>query len=229
MKKQPNFLTYLLAVFLLYMSACTPFAHYVDLESNPVYGTELGLEKSRILYMDDFANVESGWQTRSNDAGSSISYLHQGLRFVVNEEFTDFWSIQNIIIADVQLAVDASRVSGPDDNVYGLICRYTEENNYYAFVISSDGYYAILKMLDGNLSILTGNHMDFHDAINQGRGTNRIRADCISDELSLFVNNTLLETVIDKDISEGRIGLVAGTKEEPGAIILFDNFILYQP
>lgn len=227
-KRFPPFV-FLFTVFLFHLTACTPFDKYVDLESNLVYGTEPGLEKSRILYMDDFSDTESGWQTRSDDAGSSISYQHQGLRFVVNEQFTDFWSIQNIIIADVQIAVDASRVSGPDDNVYGLICRYSEENDYYAFVISSDGYYAILKMLDGNLSILTGSHMDFHDVINQGRATNRIRADCIDNELSLYVNNELLESVTDNDLSEGRIGMLAGTKAEPGVVILFDNFILYQP
>lgn len=216
-------------ILSLLMSSCNVYGQYIELKETPVFGTEPGLENSRILYEDDFSNSESGWQIFQSKAGSSANYEHEGFRIIVSEVEMDYWSIQNIMIADVQLAVDSIKMSGPDNNLFGLICRFTEENNYYAFVISSDGYYAILKMINGQYSLLSGDHMDFHDAINNGRGTNRLRADCIGDQLVLYVNNVKLETVIDGDLSEGRIGLIAGTKDLPGTDILFDNFILYQP
>ena len=33
----------------------------------------------------------------------------------------------------------------PDNNAYGVICRYTDLQNFYVFLVSADGYYAIGK------------------------------------------------------------------------------------
>jgi hypothetical protein len=220
---------FLLLFLFILLPSCTIFDQTVEINQNPTYGTEVGLENSLVLYEDDFSNPESGWQTFSSDSGSAVTYEHQGLRFFINEENTDHWSIQNINIQDVQLAVDASKIGGPDDNIFGLICRFTEENSFYEFVISSDGYYAILKIINGEYVMLSGDSMDFHSAINLGRGTNRIRADCVGDQLSLFINNQLIESVKNDEIIAGRIGLIAGTTSESGTDILFDNFVLYQP
>ncbi len=222
-------LTFFLWILFILLPSCTIFDQTVEINQNPTYGSEVGLENSLVLYEDDFSNPESGWQAFITDSGSAVTYEHQGIRFLVNEGNTDHWSIQNINIQDVQLAVDASKIGGPDDNIFGLICRFTEENSFYEFVISSDGYYAILKIINGEYVMLSGDSMDFHSAINQGRGTNRIRADCVGDQLSLFINNQLIESVKDDEIIAGRIGLIAGTTSESGTDILFDNFVLYQP
>jgi hypothetical protein len=59
--------------------------------------------------------------------------------------------------------------------------------------------------------------------------TNHIRADCIQDKLSLYVNGVHLIDVIDGDLLEGNVGLIAGTWDTPGTDILFDNFLVIQP
>lgn len=71
--------------------------------------------------------------------------------------------------------------------------------------------------------------MAYSDHIIQGKGTNRIRADCSGWSLSLFVNGFQLVNVSDLEYLSGDVGLIAGTEEEPGVDILFDNFVVYAP
>ncbi len=157
---------FLFVFFLqLLLVSCTVFEQSSKIAESPTFGSEPGLENSLILFMDDFTDPASGWQTMGSVSGSSVKYEHQGLRLMVNEPETDYWSIQAINIQDVQLAVDASKISGPDDNTFGLICRFSDGNQFYAFLVSSDGYYAILKVNNGDYTLLSGDHMDFNPAI----------------------------------------------------------------
>jgi len=96
-------------------------------------------------------------------------------------------------------------------------------------LISSDGYYGILKVRQGAYSLLSGTTMDYSNEINRARGTNRVRGDCIGPNLALFVNGNLLVQVADMDFSAGKTGLIAGSHDVIGVDILFDNFIVYQP
>jgi hypothetical protein len=125
----------------------------------------------------------------------------------------------------VSIQVDAYKSGGPDDNLFGLICRLVDEDNYYFLVIGSDGYFGIGKSWYGELSFIDANVDTYYsDFINQGRTNNNIRAECVGDQLSLYANGTLLVTVQDATFSEGGVGLVAGTNEQYGVNILFDNF-----
>jgi hypothetical protein len=129
----------------------------------------------------------------------------------------------------VIIEVDATKVAGPDDNDFGVICRYQDENNFYFFEISSDGYYSVGKYKENQLELIGMQQMQTSDAIRQGQATNRIRASCIGSLLSLSVNGHKLIEVEDIEFSTGDVGLIAGTFETPGTDILFDNFTVIKP
>lgn len=220
---------FLILIAGLLTQACASFSPPVQASATFQTGSEQGLKDSVILYGDDFTNQTSGWQTEKNYRGSYIAYEHQGLRIFVNEVQYDFWSTSGFIAGDARIAVDASKLGGPDDNYYGVICRLVDNNNFYAFLISSDGYYGILKVKEGQYYLVSGSHMDFSDQINIGRGTNRVRGDCIGTNLILYVNGVQLVQVQDGDYSSGKTGLIAGSHDLIGVDILFDNYKVYQP
>ncbi len=209
--------------------ACSAFQNTSPLMPTMSVGSEQGLPTSVIIYSDDFSNPQSGWQISQDVRGSRSGYEHQGLRIVVNDAQMDFWSEAPVTYTDGRLAVDASKLGGPDDNYFGIFCRMTDSRNYYVFLVSSDGYYGIAKVIDGNYQQLNSNSMDFSPLITKGRGTNRVRADCIGTSLTLYVNGQLLVEVQDADLPSGKLGLIAGSHEVIGVDILFDNFIVYQP
>jgi hypothetical protein len=148
---------------------------------------------------------------------------------LVNTDNTDIWANPGLKFTDTITEVDATKVGGADDNDLGLICRYQDESNFYFFIISSDGFYGIAKVSDGDQVLVGLENMEYSEAINQGNNTNHIRADCVGQTLTLFVNDQQLLQVTDAQFTNGDVGLIAGTFDVAGTDIHFDNFVVRQP
>src|SRR6266542_255553 len=92
-----------------------------------------------VLFQDDFTRPISGWD-RFISAEGTMDYNAAGYRMLVNALNTNFWSTPHKNFADVRMEVDAGKLGGPDENRIGLLCRFTGED-YYFFLMSSDGFY----------------------------------------------------------------------------------------
>lgn len=142
------------------------------------------------------------------------------------------WANADRNFDDVIITSQVRQVDGPDDNAYGVICRYQSNENFYVFLISGDGHYAIGKYQSGNPQIIylsgEGQYV-FSDAINQGKAANSIRASCIGNELSLSVNGIPLETVTDPTFVTGDIGLGASPFQPGTSVIEFEDFRVIAP
>jgi hypothetical protein len=182
----------------------------------------------QILYQDDFSNVDSGWPVKA-DANKAASYgdgqyLIQA--FTANQ---DVWAHPGESFGDVQIEVDTTKANGPDDNSFGILCRFVDDDNFYFFIISSDGYQAIGKYMAGEFSYLTSDKMQPSSAINTGGAANHVRADCVGSTLTLYVNGEQVSSTTDASFTAGDVGLIVGTFNEPNAGILFDNLVIYKP
>lgn len=185
-------------------------------------------EPGTVLFSDDFSNPPTGWGTWSR-GGASVEYHNGGLRILVNEPQFDFWSVAGQKFADAVIEVDALKMGGPDDNDFGVICRYQNKDNFYMLVASSDGYYGIAKMKDGLYGMIGADQLQYSSAIAQGQSLNRLRAGCIGAKLRLYVNGELLMEAEDGDFASGDVGVIAGAYDTPGVDILFDNFVVTKP
>ncbi len=95
--------------------------------------------------------------------------------------------------------------------------------------ISSDGFYGISKFVEGEETLIGMDSLQSNTAINQGATTNHLRVDCVGDRLTLYVNDRILAEVQDATFPAGDVGMIAGTFDDPGADILFDNFVVMRP
>lgn len=181
-----------------------------------------------ILFQDDFTDPSSGWDRVRNDQGIT-DYDNGVYRIYVNDTNIDYWANPNLNFTDGIIKVEAVKVGGPDDNDYGIICRYQDVGNFYFFIISSDGYYGIGKMKDDQQELISNENLLPSEEIKQGEATNTIQADCIENTLTLHVNNQQLSQVVDVDFLSGDVGLIAGTYNEGGTDIHFDNFKVFEP
>lgn len=182
----------------------------------------------KVLFADGFSDPQSGWKLWTNDV-SFVVYEAETLRFVVNEAQVDVISHPGKNYTDALLFVTAELAAGSSDNHYGLICRYQDENNYYAFLVSSDGYAGIIKVKDGQVQMLSAPVMEYQEAVRQGAVKNDIAAGCVGDQLGLVVNAETIYQVRDADFSAGDVGLLAGTHAQPGVDVRFDNLVVLQP
>lgn len=180
-----------------------------------------------VLFKDDFATPESGWD-RTQYAQGVMDYYGGGYRMLVDALDSNIWSTPHKDYTDVRVEVDAGKLSGPDENRLGLICR-SDGRNYYFFIISSDGYYGLGLFSSGQAKLLGQEQMQPSSAIHTGMAVNHLRVDCNGDSLTAYVNGLQLSTVKDTTFKHGDVGLVAGTFKQPGTDIVFDNFVVLAP
>jgi hypothetical protein len=181
-----------------------------------------------VLFQDDFSDTSSGWDRV--DVPEGVTDYEDGVyRIYVNTDNTDVWANPGLNFSDSVTSVEATKVGGPDDNDFGLICRYEDESNFYFFIISSDGFYGIGRVVDGLQEIIGEEDLQFSEEIKQGNVMNVIQVACVGNELTLSVNSMELISVIDSTFSSGDVGLLAGTFDTPGTDIHFDNLVVRKP
>jgi hypothetical protein len=184
-------------------------------------------EKLTLLFSDDFSQQDNWYTEQGQEFG--FQFAEGGYEIYVNIPFANIWSIRDKSYTDVVLEVDGARLAGPEDGYYGLLCRQVDGKNYYTLVIGSNGFYGIGKMKDGEFDFLQEDQ-DTENRIMQGADTfNRIRADCIGNNLRLYANGKMLIELQDDNFTSGVTGVLAGTNKETGLEALFDNYATYQP
>ena len=180
-----------------------------------------------VLFQDDFAQATTGWDRLLVTEGV-MDYYSGGYRVLVNALQTNFWATPRQNFTDVRVEVDTGKLGGPDENRIGLLCRYNGKD-YYFFIISSDGFYGMGIFKDGQAVLLGQTEMLASSNINQGLAINHLRADCTGSTLTFYVNGFQVAQAQDTTLPSGDIGILAGTFNEPGVDIIFDNFVVLQP
>lgn len=181
-----------------------------------------------VLFQDSFEHPSSGWD-RHHGADYRADYVDGAYRIEVLQPNTDAWSTPELSFGDAQIEVDARKVGGPDDNLFGVLCRYQDSSSFYFLLISSDGYAGIGIVQQGEARLLSSDTMLPHPAVATGGALNRLSAQCLGQRLALAVNGEVVASVATAELSGGDVGLIAGAYDEPGVIIEFDNFTVLQP
>jgi S1-C subfamily serine protease len=179
-----------------------------------------------VLFADDFSSPDSGWD-RASDEDSSTDY--EDGRYVIGITTTDLfaWANPGLAFGDAVIDVDATQIDGPDNNDFGVICRYQDVDNYHRILISSDGYYAVFRRVDDESTPL----IDWtrSSAIKQGAALNHLTVTCAGNRIALSVNGQFVAETFDDTFSDGDIGLTAGAFDEAGVQIAFDNLVVTGP
>ncbi|MBI3160031.1 MAG: tetratricopeptide repeat protein [Chloroflexi bacterium] len=180
------------------------------------------------LFADDFSDYTSGWLNNPDPFGLA-SYNSGGYRINIPVAERAVWGTNDFWARDIRIEVDARKIGGSDNNLIGVMCRYQDIDNFYVFVISSDGYYGVGKRVNGGpLEPTSAGQLQFSREVRQGDALNHISVECMGDQLRLYVNHDLLLTATDASIPAGAVGLLAATYAVQGTDIMFDNFEIYE-
>jgi hypothetical protein len=181
------------------------------------------------IVADDFSPPNVAWGRFDAEEGAVYAlagelYLEdRGSSAAVSAPLT------NYDYADVTLDVRVRHVQGETDNWMGTICRQQDDDNYYLFAISADGYYLIVKVEEGFSVPLIEPTQD--EAILVGKATNEIQARCRGTELALWVNGEQVVRRVDDTFTKaGAVALFAdAVTDGASTTVAFDNFILTSP
>lgn len=179
-----------------------------------------------VSYSDDFDTPNNGRWTEFD--GEDVLTQWQDGRFAFDAYATGITAISTtneLSLDDVVVQAEVYRMDDVLGNDMGLVCRYQDPDNYYSLSFGNDDYVAIYKTVDGNWESLFNEFLD----IDLSAGYHKVAVSCIGTELSLYVDDQLLISVSDGDLSTGDVGLLAGTYEDVPIRLAFDNFVVYIP
>ena len=200
----------------------------VGVEETPTTSTDAPPPPSEVLFSDDFS-VNQYWYTGSGRFGE-FRFVGGAYEITNDVLFANLWSVRSIEREDIGQEVDLKLQAGQGDGYYGVMCRVNNDvDNYYAFTIGGDGFYGIGIMEAGVIRFLDQG-MDSGDVIDTTPlAINKLRGDCIGDSLTLYVNDHLLLEVENRTHTTGEVGLVNGTRGEPGQAVRYDNYEAFVP
>ncbi|MEE9599674.1 MAG: hypothetical protein V3V66_04355 [Anaerolineales bacterium] len=189
---------------------------------------EYPTDQGDLLFQDGFSDPSSGWD-RVRTIEGMTDYESDRYRIVVNTSNADYWANPGLDFQNVVIRVDAGKESGPDDNDFGVLCHYQDTENFYFLIISSDGYYGVGKVQDGEQILFEPPQMYHSEEIFTGNQVNHIQAVCADTRLELSVNGVLIAETSDLSFDDGDIGLIVGSFDDPGVDIWFDNLTVTVP
>ncbi|MBK7894200.1 MAG: hypothetical protein IPJ90_04790 [Anaerolineaceae bacterium] len=177
-------------------------------------------------YTEPF-DAPGSWRVESS--GDVTGEVRDGVfDFTVNEDELTSWTTAGESFSNGIYTVEATQVAGPDNNAYGMLFRVDDENdNFYSFQISGDGYVWIGRYRDGGAAEAEPIVNDWwfeSPAINQGNATNKLAVQAEGQNLIFFVNDQEVGRVTDDAFSSGDIGLMVRTLGVGGVQVQFDNF-----
>lgn len=175
-----------------------------------------------ILYQDDFSNPKSGWD-RASQGGNSTDYANGKYRITIATPQQDIWANPyQYFDQDIVVEVDASQNPSTIKADYGILCGYTDLNNFYALTIGTSGSVEIFRYKQGQrITLYSAESLSGIDP-----KSNHLRAECSISELKLLVNDKLVAQVEVEDFTYGDVGLIAGSFGKVNVEIFFDNFVV---
>lgn len=177
-------------------------------------------------YNETFDDAGS-WRVESS--GDVVGEVRDGVfDFTVTADELTSWTTAGENFSDGIFSVEATQVAGPDNNAYGMLFRVDDENDdFYSFQISGDGFVWIGRYRDGGAAEAEPIVNDWwfeSPIINQGNATNKLSVQAEGQNLIFFVNDQEVARVTDDSFSSGDIGLMVRTLGVGGVNVQFDNF-----
>ena len=184
-------------------------------------------ESGTILYYDDFSDPRSGWENVSDSTGAT-KYLNGQYIIQVLEPQTFVWSSpKDKLFESVLISVLAAPIRSAGDEDFGVLCHYQDNKHFTALEISSDGYFSIW-VIDGKQRYAL---VDWQPSliIPTDGSIVHLQAGCTNTKAVLGVNGEIVASVENQFPDQGGVGLIAGTWNQAGIIVAFDEFKVYKP
>jgi hypothetical protein len=223
------------------------------------------VEPGKVAYVSAFDGFKDEWGLYSGRLSADILDTN-ALRLDVDTTNRFTWSTARPYFSDFDVSVQATASDGPENNSYGLIFRHQDKGNtapedddYYLFLISSDGYYQVFRQLNSAAEKQRQKELSTwipSPAVNAGIGAqNTLRVVGSGDRFQFYINGQrmqlcipddpngtstydeaksecagqMVNTLVDSSIPYGRLGVVAGALDDPGVAADFDNFVVTGP
>ena len=179
-----------------------------------------------LVYSDDFEDESGSWILGDFEQ-SQVSIENGWLVYRLKTPYWVTWDVSDEVYAkDVRMQAFFSNDTAIRANQQGFICRYQDDDNYYAITFGNDGFLRLGMRVDGEWKFFVDEYgaEDFVDP-----AFNYVEASCIGNELILYVGGVMIAQASDPDYTfmSGDVGILVATFEETEVVISVDDFMVY--
>jgi S1-C subfamily serine protease len=191
-------------------------------EPKPDIALPVGRE---LIYADDFSDDDSGWTSGAVNDGY-VGYRNGAYEIQVDMDNYVYWGLSKESFSDFIVTINTRVISSSGDGEYGVICRHQDNENFYGFAVSEDGWFSIWMMEENEFEMVLD--WDYSREI-PTYAPLTLTVACIGNKLTLAVDGIVMAEVTDYTYSRGDIGLFAGTWGEGGFSVAFDDLVVMAP
>jgi len=199
---------------------------FFNFNANVLPGEQL---ESTPLHFSDSLTTDIGTFSSTGLSGAYSSFESDGFHFSPVRPYGYYAAKTNISMADVSVnaALDMEVNTEKSSSRYGgLICRSSQEGMYMA-VVRANGTYTVFR--DTPKKPLTMLAEQPSEYILTGSEVNKLRLDCVGDQINFYINGNLVESLTDSryKLRFGRSGFFTKSGGEPdsGGIVFRDLVI----
>jgi hypothetical protein len=187
------------------------------------------------FFTNEFDSSLAGWVTlqAGNDALPNISVEGGDLLIRMDSPYTWVYALYGAEEYE-EIRVDAQFVNNAlSPSSIGLVCRYSEENGWFEYNLTTDGTYNVLygRWLAVDIAEYTPILSASSSEIRRSGEPHEIGLTCSGANLSLYINQKLIRRVdvARYNLTEGRAGLTASSFENTPVIAAFDWVTVSEP
>lgn len=183
-----------------------------------------------VLFHDEFAPGGTGNWLIEGDAQGVVSVINEQLVIELNgPDLLQFSMLPDHTFDNFVLEVDGRLASGDPGNTYGVLFRMQDTARFYRFEINGNGLYMLERRNgDGSWTRFVDDWTE-SEAIKAGVNVvNHFRVEANGPQIAVFVNDQLVQQIVDDAYLRGTIALDAGTFLQPHSKAVFDNVVVRQ-
>ncbi len=184
---------------------------------------------AKTTFRDTFSDPKSGLETLREDWGQAGYVAGQyvfELKPYEGPEY-DYYLAQKL--GDAFILQVAASYTGAEDNGYGLIFRVTDDEDFYIFRISGDGFFTA-ERTDGEEIVTLVDWTESAQIKTQPGAANLLTVVGRGDTYTLYVNGGQVGSFVDAKYRNGSFGVIVDDfDEQAGTTVSFDEYQVGMP
>ena len=187
------------------------------------------------FFTDEFDSSPTGWMILQAGSESVPNTKTENSNFILQMDSPFSWlyaiySAQDY--ANVRIEAQFTNQAGSPSST-GLICRYSEEDGWFEYNVSTDGSY---NLLYGSwLAVGIADYLPITDGpsnlIQPSGAPQLISLMCSDTALALYINDTIVRNVdvANYGLTDGKVGITASSYENTPVVVTLERVIVSEP
>jgi hypothetical protein len=175
-----------------------------------------------VLFREQFTDPASSVFGESESAVSRFAFVDGGYQIDLFEpEYVAWWTIKEDL-SDVLISTDVFFSPGTRNVAAAIVFHYQDDDNFYLFSVSDDGYYTLELQFAGSWTSL----IDWTSSPEIDAVRNELQVETRGNQIVLYVNGVRLEATSDVAFTSGDVGIANVSFSEAPTSVRFESLIV---